>query len=189
MNSLIGFLRNGRLVLAAIAISVILAALIVNMLPDALMINPVTTKAENTAQNLKNAISAYFTENRKYPAFDSTHDTDLNTDFHLMDLLVGADYTLKDRHISPRRIAYYSGREAKQGEDERYRSGISKTPDGRSELWDPWGNHYRVRLDTNHDNQVADPTGGDAPVLESVLIWSAGPDGNFATWKDNLKTW
>lgn len=188
MNSLISFLRNGRLVLAAIVISVILAAVIVYAFQGAL-INTASGKADDTAYHLKNAISAYFTEHRKFPAFDSTYDTDLDTDFHLMDILVGADYTIKKRHIGPRRIASYAGKEAKLGEDGRYRSGVSKTPEGRSELWDPWGNHYRVRLDTNHDNLMADPSGGDAPIPESILIWSAGPDGDFATWRDNQKTW
>lgn len=186
MNSLISFFQNRRLVLAVIVISLLLATLIVHAFQSALTNSG---QAESTAYNLKNAISAHFTELRKYPAFDSTYDTDLSTDFHLMDILVGADYTLKNRHISPRRIAFYSGREATLGEDGRYLKGVSKTPEGRTELWDPWGNHYHVRLDTNHDNMIADPSGGDAPIPESILVWSAGPDGDFDTWKDNVKSW
>lgn len=27
------------------------------------------------------------------------------------------------------------------------------------------------------------------PVSEWVWVWSAGPDGDFETWEDNIKTW
>ncbi|MBP9222877.1 MAG: hypothetical protein KBF76_03350 [Verrucomicrobiales bacterium] len=64
-------------------------------------------RAENTAYNLKNAISAYFTEYRQYPGMKEPEGPDLD-------------------------------------------------------------------LDSGH-------------VL--ILVWSAGKDGNFDTWKDNVKTW
>ena len=188
MNALITFLRKGPLLLTVIVIPFLLAALVVHALQSA-SITPSTGIANDRADHLKTAISDYFNEHKKYPAFDSAYDTDLSTDFYLMDILVGADHTLRKRKISPRRIAYYVGKEAKLGEDGRYREGLSRTREGQSELWDPWGNHYHVRLDTNHDTQLADPSGGDAPIPETILIWSAGPDGDFATWKDNIRTW
>ncbi len=53
------------------------------------------------------------------------------------------------------------------------------------------GNHYRVALDLDGDGQITnvDPRIESKQLPEAILIWSAGPDGDFDTWKDNLKTW
>ena len=57
---------------------------------------------------------------------------------------------------------------------------------------DPWGNDYYVLLDGNGDGKLNplidddEPTGLDGkPWRKSILIWSAGPDGDPATVEDN----
>ena len=62
-------------------------------------------------------------------------------------------------------------------------------PDGGGELWDQWGNLYRVRFDTSHDNQIENPETPGTFLRESIAVWSAGKDGKFETWADNVKTW
>jgi hypothetical protein len=62
---------------------------------------------------------------------------------------------------------------------------------GEARLLDPWGNPYKIRIDTNGDGKLADPELGASVTVhhQSVIIWSAGPDGDFTTWPDNVKSW
>ena len=66
--------------------------------------------------------------------------------------------------------------------------------DGKDEgtFPDPWGNDYYVLLDGDGDGKLDptnpddEPTGLDGkPWRKSILIWSAGPDGDPATVEDN----
>lgn len=65
---------------------------------------------------------------------------------------------------------------------------------GRLEAVDGWGAYFRVRLDTDGDREVAnpDPAGvaeGHPKLAGRVIVWSAGKDGRWDTWEDNVKSW
>lgn len=151
------------------------------------------THAQNTAYNVKNAISAYFTEYRKYPVAPGNEDdsTEIRTDHELMDILLGSDREAESGGLNPRRIAFYTGKQAKPMGGGKYRKGITLEADGGGELWDPWGEHYWVTMDLDYNNRVPKPQWDeqtDAEFLpESVLIWSTGKDEEDHT--DNIKTW
>ncbi|MGY8643441.1 MAG: hypothetical protein ACKVJU_20390 [Verrucomicrobiales bacterium] len=148
---------------------------------------PITSRAENTAYNLKNAISAYNTEFRGWP-IRSESDITVDSDSELMAVLLADDSETGEKGRNPRRITFFSGKKAKPMGDNKFRKGVHLET---NTLWDPWGNFYRVRMDNNWDNRVDDPD----PKSESkelpgtIIVWSAGPDGDFDTWKDNVKTW
>lgn len=76
-------------------------------------------------------------------------------------------------------------------EDGRFRSGITFDEHGGGELWDAWGNHYRVIMDTDGDAQVKAPDWfTEAEVIpQSVIVWSPGPDGKDSTAEDNVISW
>lgn len=153
------------------------------------------THAENTAYNLKNAISAYFTEYRKYPVDPSnTNDTAvIRTNSDLMDVLLGADSQKESGGLNPRGVAFYTDKAAKPAGDGKYRKGVRLEADGGGELWDPYGDYYYVRMDLDYNNRVEKPSwdeANDAQVLpESILVWSAGKDQDETTSQDNIKTW
>ncbi len=179
--------------LVVVAIIGILAGL---MFPAAtgVMRKAEKTRAENTAYNLKNAISAYFTEYRKYPVKGDREETqELRTDYELMDVLLGSDKEAGDGGLNPRRIAFYSGKQGKRGDEGKYKSGISMSDDGGGELWDPWFDYYYVRLDLDYNNRVEKPTWDKKSdsrfIPESILIWSAGKSGDEQDQSDNVKTW
>ena len=59
---------------------------------------------------------------------------------------------------------------------------------------DAWGNPYRVRLDANHDKEIANPNllevaEGRKRLSKLAIVWSAGGDKNWDTWEDNPKSW
>ena len=148
---------------------------------------------ETTAANLKTAISAYFTEYRKYPVKADVDESDeLLTDSVLMDVLLGADSEKEKGGLNPRGIAFFTDKAAKPSGDGKYRKGVRLEADGGGELWDPYAKYYHVRLDLDYNNRTERPAwdSGDTEVLpESILIWSSGKDGDEMTSKDNIKTW
>ncbi len=149
-------------------------------------------RALNSAHNLKSAVSAYFKDYLKYPIEvpAKNGDTDLESNHRLMDVLLGSAPEADPGGLNPRRITYFSGRQARPAEGGGFRRGVTyNSEDGTGELWDPWANFYRVRMDTDSDNRVESPEPGAASIPEAILVWSAGPDGDFDTWKDNVKTW
>lgn len=149
--------------------------------------------ASNTAYNLKTAISAYYTEYRKYPAEGGGEgDQDFRTNNQLMDILLGADNEAEDGGLNPRRIVFYTGKEAKPKGDGTYIKGIVLTGGGSGELWDPWGEYYYVRLDTDYNSRVSRPewdstSAGSPEIPESILVWSEGADPT--DHKGYVKTW
>lgn len=71
---------------------------------------------------------------------------------------------------------------------------IVQNAQGEWELRDAWGNFFKIQVDLNGDSKIPNP----APAQKSdmadtmpagFIIYSAGPDGNFATWKDNVWSW
>lgn len=151
------------------------------------------THAENTAYNLKTAISAYFTEYRKYPVEANAAETDeLRTDTELMNVLLGADSEKARGGLNPRGIAFFTDKAAKPAGGGKFRKGIKLESDGGGELWDPYSEYYYVRLDLDYNNRIEKPDwdSGDSEFLpESILVWSGGKDQDETTKKDNIKTW
>lgn len=148
--------------------------------------------AETTAYNLKNAISAYFTEYRKYPVQGQTTEMEIRSDEELMDVLLGSDSEGEAGGLNPRRIAFYTGRQAKPMGGGKFRKGVTLNEDGGGSLWDPWGEHYYVIMDVDYNNRVGTPTWDnktDAAFLpESILVWSTGKKIENDD-SDNIKTW
>lgn len=55
-------------------------------------------------------------------------------------------------------------------------------------LLDPWGNPYFILIDYDLDGTLTEPANlGDLTFTDrSFLLWSAGPDGKYGTFKTNL---
>ncbi len=145
----------------------------------------------NNAYNLKNAIQAYHTEFQRYPLEGFEWQLSSTSEGSLMSILQGTISGQLEMQ-NPRRIVFYGGKRAKVRNGKPH-SGTTVNRDGTSGLWDAWGNPYRVRLDFDQDlridNPDPNPNIGGSQLPESILVWSAGPDGDFSTWEDNVKTW
>jgi len=76
-----------------------------------------------------------------------------------------------------------------------WRDGLISDPaTGAYGVADVYGKPYRIRLDTNQDETLINPNPDQAaagrPTLKTrVLVWSAGKDGDWNTWDDNLMSW
>ena len=179
--------------LVVIAIIGILAGL---MFPAITAINHQVQKshAEHTATHLKNAISAYNTDYRKYPVDPSVTDesTPLRTGHELMDVLLGADNQKEKGALNPRGTVYFADRNAIPMDGGKYRKGITLANDGSGELWDPWGQLYFVRMDLDQNGRLERPgwdTVHSGALASTILIWSAGKDLSESEARDNIKIW
>ena len=146
---------------------------------------------QNTAYNLKTAIRAFHTEYKRYPLGGKNTSSDVGGDSGevLMNVLLGFEGTTNES-LNPRKIVFYSDQKAKKKWRIPYTSGIEYSKAGHSaKLWDPWGNLYQIKLDTDGDKRIANPSDPSQQIPASIIVWSAGKDGGFSTWKDNVKTW
>jgi hypothetical protein len=103
----------------------------------------------------------------------------LLTQGQLVDVLM-AD----DEKLNPRQIHYIDPPVATQTKG----PGLYEGPVMRA-LVDSWGKPMRIALEDSHTTELPDPEHPSAKIKANVLIWSAGPDGNFDTWKDNIASW
>jgi hypothetical protein len=83
---------------------------------------------------------------------------------------------------NPRGIAFLALPPARDG-----RGGLAAGPPPF--LADAWGTPVRILLDTSGTGSLPDPEHPGTSVAESALLWSAGPDRDFDTWADNVKSW
>jgi len=155
-----GAARSGFTLLELLVVITIIGILAGLMFPAAtgVLRKAQASHAEHTAHQLKNAISAYFTEYRKYPVDPNAEEgTELESSHELMDVLLGSDREAESGGLNPRRIAFYTGKEAKPMGNGRYRKGVRLESGGAGELWDPWGNYYQVVMDLDYNSRVRRP--------------------------------
>ena len=143
----------------------------------------------HTAFQLKHSITSFFAEYFEFPSDAASSDSEniSYTNDNLMSVLIGTEVVKPDAMINPRNIVFFSGRRA----GESRKGGVAVHPDGTHELFDPWGNHYRIIMDTNGDDQINAPswTGLKEPIKRSVIVWSPGPDGKDEAADDNIISW
>lgn len=185
-------IRKKFLVALWVALFLALITMFIPWRPN-LIVNTLRGQAKNDAIQLKNGISSYFTEYRRYPieSLPSESDATVRSNHELMDILLGSDSTKGPGGLNSRAIPFYFGAKAKPMEDGRFRKGITPNTHGGGELWDPWGNHYRVIMDTDGDGQVKAPDWfmESEFIPQGVIVWSPGPDGDDATAEDNVVSW
>ena len=141
-------------------------------------------QAKAVMKGLEVAIKSYKTEYMRLPTVpdpekkqdDSMRDTSEDQGKFLLDVLMG-----DNPEHNPRHIRFWEAPPSKSSG-----AGFS-TANG---LVDPWGkNGYRVLLDDFSNGTIADPEKVLGDISGDVLIYSAGADGDFETWGDNVCSW
>lgn len=155
-------------------------------------LNRVSPVKEDTAvaEQLKASIEAYKTEYRRLPGTNehSRVDVDLETDQPFMSLLL-VNGQKSDPKASPGGTVFFSTKLAVQDPKTGYwQNGVLTNPGGTGGLFDSKGNYFRLRVDSDGDGKVYSPIDNE-PINASVIVWSAGKDGRFESWRDNSKTW
>ena len=153
------------------------------------------TQAKNDELQIVNAVKAYYTEYGKYPVdYNSgnfTYDgANGNTNDKLFNELRVNQYTTNN----PRKIVFLEVPDAKKDG----KSGIQQTANA-GQWFDPWGNPYIIRIDTDYDNVIDNPysqNAGNSKLNTGVIVYTKGRDGkggtgdkNGADAKDDVISW
>ena len=172
------------------------------LLLSPLAINPINqvreqarkAEAKTSAWALAAALKSYYVQyGGKWPDF--TGDglfLDEKRQGQLLRVLLG-----KDPANNRSMVIFIEAHAAREGSDSShpYLSGISPKTGA---FFDPWGNPYRVTIDTDDDEQIANPYSNDGPPIHAhVIVWSLGKDGqqgspaNPHTFKgsDDVTSW
>ena len=188
--------RGGFTLIELLVVIVILGILAAIAIPgaQAILNRTKVSQATNESLQLKNAISSYYTEYRRYPTRDSGPEDasrPLLSDEPLMDILLASDAETAPGGLNTRRHVSLSHREAKPLGGGRFRGGIRLNDDGGGTFWDPWGNHYRVLMDLDHDGRVPAPgfVKSASYLPASIIVWSPGRDELDEDSGDNVTTW
>lgn len=140
---------------------------------------PLAAKA--TMKGLEIAIKGYKTEYLRLPfpgpaqptADNPPYSTDDADGNALLEVLLDLNPVQNPRHIR----FWNPG-----GGGGRYTPGTGLT--------DPLnGKAYHLILDYDDDGRIADPEHPGATISADVILYSAGPDGDFTTWGDNVRSW
>ncbi len=114
------------------------------------------TQAKNDLTQIVNAVNAFYTDYGQYPL--ATADT--------------------SDAKNPRKIAFISPPDVKNPASPR--SGIGTAAANIGQYFDPWGTQYKVRIDGDYNNQLANPyslNAGAVTLQIGVIAWSFGTDG------------
>lgn len=152
-----------------LAIAIVIATRL--MFPVVNPCGPVSRRAEarRDTTDLTAALKAYMTEYGRWPPLlgDGLF---LDEPRHAQLIRI---LRAQDIPNNPRRITFFEAKAATESSG-KYRSGI------RAEtgvFYDPWGKPYRIVLDADYDNTIANPYPDDPPIQTSVMVWSLGKDG------------
>jgi prepilin-type N-terminal cleavage/methylation domain-containing protein len=155
------------------------------------------TQAKNDLTQIVTAVNAYYTEYGKYPVADSDQGAEKTfaaSNKQLLDILQsipGNDPSPTDATVNKynlRKIVFLQPPSVKSDTAGSRRSGVS-TADGN--FYDPWGNIYQLRIDSDYDSQVSNPYGvaggaGSDPIRQGAVIWSFGKDTQPGNKGDNI---
>jgi type II secretory pathway pseudopilin PulG len=133
-------------------------------------------------KSLEMAIKSYQLEYHKLPNLGTTDETKyIESAGVLIETLTG-----KGDSQNPREIAFYEpmrrSTQTKTGND-------TAAPSNETDIRDLKGNHYRLHFDWDGDRRISNPNPSGTEVTGSVLVYSAGRDGDYTTWEDNFTTW
>ncbi len=167
-------------ILVPICIIAVLAALAVPA-GNAVMYKARMLQARAASQGLSIAIKGYQTEYNRYPLpkdLAVPEPTTFTSSGPILNALLA-----EDSDINPRKIKFLDSPPARKDVN-----GLLEK-DGKRILVDPWGEPYAILLDFDGDGKVPDPEHPGEMLGTTVIVFSAGPDGNSSTWKDNVRSW
>jgi type II secretory pathway pseudopilin PulG len=172
----------GAVVLFCVIIIAVLASLAVPTFAR-IQARAKAVQAMAQMQSLKLAVIAYQVEYSRLPSATEPEEKDeqqvVEAKGVMIDILTG-----KDHNKNPRQVPFYEPPPPKAG-----KSGGVTNAQGELEIRDPFGNLYRMHFDWNADGLIPNPEHPGADISQPVIIYSAGPDGDYDTWKDNVKSW
>jgi len=175
--------RSGFTLIELLVVLAILGILMAMMVPAAGLIMKRMAKArtQSDANVVASVLLKYQAEyNRWPPAY--LPEGEGESDAEWVDLMAPKPDENKEIYKlnNPKRIGFFEP------------GGGALAPDGdhKGAFADAWGKPFIFRVDLEGTGEMNNPNGDVGGTLRArTLAWSAGPDGDFETWADNVAGW
>lgn len=178
--------KDGFTLIELMVVIAILAVLIGMLIPG---VGVVMDKAKNAtartgAAVVQTALQRYRTEYNVWPEFAKGSTKTHYTDDEFMEAMAPDPTASKPPKANLKRIAFI---ETSEG-------AATTNSAGKLEYRDPWGKPFQYLVnETPKDTMKLGSFKGDykgpAEIRAKVLVWSAGDDGDYTTWDDNIYSW
>ena len=171
--------RGGFTLVELLVVIAILGILMVMMVPGAglIMKRAKRSQARSDANIVGTVLLNYFSEYNRWPEFamgSADHLSD-NTWVECMSPTPGAPANAQNL----KRVVFF---QAGAG-------AIASGGANSGAFVDPWGTPFQYKVDSDRDGQITHPNDDSITLRAQVLVWSAGEDGDFDTWDDNVTSW
>jgi hypothetical protein len=144
------------------------------------------TVCKNQLAELANAVKRYQSDVLDWPMEVEHNDWSGTTEgASWITLLLGKSGNEYATHVN----YLYGFPLSQKSANGKWSQGIDSESDpNKPRILDPWGNFFRMQVDGNGDGSLSNPQ-GDLSIQSACIAWSAGPDGDFATWENNIRSW
>ncbi len=206
MHALPRSFRAGGFTLIELLIVIAIIAILIGLLFPAfkgVQDQAKRTQAKNDLTQIVTAVNAYYTEYGKYPVYYATPPaTVTDSDFSNSGASVingGDTFTnMGDNSLvvdALRNNLSATGTNLTKVANTP-KSGVAPTTSTLPGTWyDPWGNPYRIRIDTGYNNMVDGPYAANAGTTSTnpnvsggVIAWSIGTDGQTSSTDKKVGT-
>lgn len=149
--------------------------------------------AQAACMAVYNAVDQYHTEYDYLPqpssyakGSDTTSDT--SPEENLVNILLG-----EDMEQNSKKTNFLGDIKEASTKNGKPMGGMVRLAENNS-LVDPWGNYYKVLIDSDADGKLMNPNqidaaNGRSELHKQCIVYAIGKDNDEKTWKDNAGSW
>ena len=170
-------MKKGFTLVELLVVIAILGILMAMMVPAAGVIirRAKMAQAKSDAAVVTSVLLKYRAEYNRWPGFATNNETQHLTDTAWVQAMSPAPGEPM-LAANPKRIVFF---EAGAG-------ALDKTTGA---FIDPWGKPFEYQVDVDGNGEMGHPGVANQNFKAQAIAWSAGPDGDYATWPDNATSW